>query len=156
MKDKPRLLRITTVPISLKLLLRGQLAFMQSQGFEVLAVSADGKEIQSVTEEGVNHKIVPFTRKITLIQDLICLWQLIVLIRKFRPDIVHTHTPKAGLLGMLAAWICGVPLRMHTVAGLPLVEARGFKRAVLKITERITYWCAHRLYPNSGMLKEFI
>jgi len=74
---------------------------------------------------------------------------LIRLINKFKPDIVHTHTPKAGLLGMMAAWMCRVPVRMHTVAGLPLMEAKGLKRSVLIMTERITCFCATRVYPNS-------
>ncbi len=154
MPEKPRLLRITTAPISLKLLLRGQFTFFQQQGFDVLTVSADGIEVKDIVAEGVPHQVVPMTRMITPIQDLICLWQLIRLIRRFKPDIVHTHTPKAGLLGMMAAWMCRVPARMHTVAGLPLMEASGVKKSILKITERITYKCASNVYPNSkGLLK---
>jgi glycosyltransferase involved in cell wall biosynthesis len=156
MKTRPRLLRITTVPISLKLLLQGQLSFFQSQNFEVLAVSADGPEIESLRKEGIAHEIVPMTRKITLWQDLVCLFKLISIIRTFKPDIVHTHTPKAGLLGMLAAWLCRVPVRMHTVAGLPLMERSGIVKQILILTERITYACAHRVYPNSTGLKTYI
>lgn len=154
MQGKPRLLRITTASISLKLLLRGQLAFFQQQGFEVLTISADGIEVKDLEAEGIPHQVVPMTRKITPIQDLICLWKLIRVIQKFKPEIVHTHTPKAGLLGMMAARICSVPVRLHTVAGLPLMEATGLKRWVLEIAERITFSCAHQVYPNSkGLLK---
>lgn len=154
MQTQPRLLRITTVPISLKLLLRGQLNYFSGQGFDVLAVSADGPEVKDLVKEGIAHHRVPMTRKITPLQDLICLWQLIQIMRTFQPDIVHTHTPKAGLLGMMAAWVCRVPVRLHTVAGLPLMEAKGLKRSVLIMTERITCFCATRVYPNSlGLLK---
>jgi glycosyltransferase involved in cell wall biosynthesis len=156
MQSKPRLLRITTVPISLKLLLRGQVNYFQKKGFEVLTVSAGGSEVNELLTEGIPHQLVPMTRKITPIQDLICLWKLIRVIHTFKPDIVHTHTPKAGLLGMIAAWLCRVPARFHTVAGLPLMESKGFKRSLLKVTERITYYCAHRVYPNSKGLLEFI
>lgn len=156
MKNKPRLLRITTVPISLKFLLRGQLTFFRQQGFEVLAVSADGPEVADLQKEGIEHRTVAMTRQITPFRDLVCLWQLIRLIRKFKPHIVHTHTPKAGLLGMLAAWICHVPVRLHTVAGLPLMEARGMKRWLLIGTEKITYACAQYVYPNSMGLKTFL
>ncbi len=156
MVTKPRLLRITTVPISLKLLLQGQFTFFQQQGFEVLTVSASGEEIAYLTEQGIEHKVVPLTRSITPLQDLLCLWHLINIIQKFRPHIVHTHTPKAGLLGMLAARICQVPVRMHTVAGLPLMETSGLKRTILNVTERITYACATRVYPNSKGLRDFI
>ena len=153
---EPRLLRITTVPISLKLLLDGQFTFFQQQGFEVLTVSADGSEVSYLKEKGIPHTVVPMTRLITPLADLYCLFQLIRVIKKFKPDIIHSHTPKAGLLGMMAAWICRVPVRMHTVAGLPLMEATGLKKWILKITERITYACAHRIYPNSVGLMEYI
>jgi len=154
MESRPRLLRITTVPISLKLLLRGQFTFFKSHGFEVLSVSADGAEVKDLIQDGVPHKVVPMTRTITPVSDFVSLIKLIQVIRKFNPDIVHTHTPKAGLLGMMAAWMCRVSVRMHTVAGLPLMEAKGVKRKALMVTERITYACATNVYPNSkGLLK---
>src|SRR6185369_13151011 len=122
MESKPRLLRITTVPISLKLLLQGQFTFFQEQGFEVLTVSADGPEVSYLRENKIAHTAVAFTRTISPLRDALCLLQLVLLMLKFKPHIVHTHTPKAGLLGMVAAWICRVPVRLHTVAGLPLME----------------------------------
>lgn len=152
----PKLLRITTVPISLHLLLAGQFRYMREQGFDVYTMSATGAEVEDVVKEGVPHIAVPFTRKITPFQDLRCLFQLMRFIRRERPDIIHTHTPKAGLLGMLAARICNVPMRLHTVAGLPLMEASGLKRRVLELTEAITYACATKVYPNSAGLKRFI
>jgi glycosyltransferase involved in cell wall biosynthesis len=155
-KKRPVLLRITTVPISLHLLLKGQFRYMKEQGYDVYTVSADGPEIPEVEKEGVPHIVLPFTRKITPIQDLICLVKLIRVMRRIKPDIVHTHTPKAGLLGMMAARWCRVDVRMHTVAGLPLMEATGLKRRVLEITEKITYACANHVYPNSTGLKQFM
>jgi len=152
----PRLLRITTVPISLEILLHGQLNFFRNQGFEVLAASSPGKEAESLRQGGIPHVSVVMTRKITPLRDIISLFHLIRLIRSFRPDIVHTHTPKAGLLGMVASWFCKVPVRMHTVAGLPLMEATGLKKALLFQAERITYACATSVYPNSVGLKQFI
>lgn len=156
MTEKARLLRITTVPISLAILLRGQLNFFQNQGFEILAVSADGPEVLELTRSGIAHEVVPMTRKITPFSDLVSLIRLVRVIRKFKPHIVHTHTPKAGLLGMLAAWLCRVPVRMHTVAGLPLMEAKGIKRKLLILTEKITYRCATLVLPNSDGLQQFI
>jgi glycosyltransferase involved in cell wall biosynthesis len=156
MKNKPRLLRITTAPISLKILLNGQLTFFEKQGFELLAASAAGKDVEFFKREGIKHQVVPMTRKITPFQDLLSLISLVLIIRKFKPHIVHTHTPKAGLLGMIAAWLCGTPIRLHTVAGLPLMETRGFTRKLLMLTERITYGCATAVYSNSKGLKTFI
>jgi glycosyltransferase involved in cell wall biosynthesis len=156
METRPRLLRITTVPISLKILLHGQLSFFQKHAFDVLAVSAAGPETESLRIEGIPHQVIPMTRKITPWQDLKSLIGLIRIVRKFKPQIVHTHTPKAGLLGMLAAWLCRIPVRLHTVAGLPLMEARGNKRKLLLLTEKITYACATTVYPNSKGLLDFI
>jgi glycosyltransferase involved in cell wall biosynthesis len=153
---KPRLLRITTVPISLHLLLKGQPQFMQSNGFKVLTVSADGKELAAIKSTGIPHQIINLTRKISPIADTIALWKMIQLIKSFKPDIVHTHTPKAGLIGMMAAFICRVPIRLHTVAGLPVMEALGLKKSLLILTEKITCFCANNVYPNSNGLMVFM
>ena len=153
----PKILRITTVPISLKLLLTGQMAYMKSKGFEVLMVSADGKEVAEVIEnEECEHFVIPFTRKISPIKDFICLVKLVLLIIREKPDIVHTHTPKAGLLGMLASWLCRVDLKIHTVAGLPLMTAAGSKRKLLNFIEKLTYRCSDYVLPNSTSIYKFI
>lgn len=152
-----KIMRITTVPLSLHKLLNGQMKFMHQHGFEVLMVSADGPEInQVIANEGCRHAVVNLTRKISPLQDLKALFQLIKLIISFRPDIVHTHTPKAGLIGMLAAWYCNVPVRMHTIAGLPWIEFSGIKKMVLKWTEKITAHCAQYVYVNSRSLMDYL
>lgn len=156
--NKPiRLLRLTTVPMSLSLLLKGQFAYFQSKGFQVEVGSANGLEVESIIqEENVKHHDFLFTRDISPLKDLQALFQLIRFLRANSFDIVHTHTPKAGLIGMMAAWFCRVPVRMHTVAGLPLMEVRGFKRKILVWVERLTYSCATKVYPNSFAQKDFI
>jgi len=152
-----KLIRITTVPLSLKVLLKGQLRFMASNGFDVKGVSSEGKELQEVVEnEGIVMKVVNMSRKITPFQDLKSLWEMWNFLRKEKPQIVHTHTPKAGIIGMLAARLAGVPHRLHTVAGLPLMEATGTKRKILNFVEKLTYSSATRVYPNSKGLYDFI
>jgi glycosyltransferase involved in cell wall biosynthesis len=152
-----KLIRIATVPMALRYLLPGQMHFMASQGFDVLMISADGKELAEVIEkEQCRHMIVPMTRQITPFQDLKCLFRLIKIFRNEKPGIVHTHTPKAGLLGMLAAKLCGVKVRIHTVAGLPLMVEKGFKYQLLKFIEKLTYACAGQVWPNSNSLMQFI
>lgn len=152
-----KLIRITTVPMALRYLLPGQMRFMATHAFDVLMISADGKELEAVIEnEKCRHIIVPMTRKITPLQDLKCLFKLIKIFRKEKPDIVHTHTPKAGLLGMLAAKVCGVKCRIHTVAGLPLMVEKGFKYRLLKWIEKLTYAAANQVWPNSNSLMQFI
>ena len=143
--------------MALKYLLPGQMHFMQQQGFTVLMISADGKERADVMEnEQCPHIIVPMTRQITPVQDLKCLLKLIKIFKREKPDIVHTHTPKAGLLGMLAARICFVKVRIHTVAGLPLMVEKGGKLALLTFIEKLTYAAANQVWPNSNSLKEYI
>ena len=152
-----KLIRITTVPMALRYLLPGQMQFMKQNGFEVLMISADGPELKDVIKnEECRHIIVPMTRKITPLQDLKCLIQLIKIFKKEKPDIVHSHTPKAGLLGMLAAKICGVKIRVHTVAGMPLMVEKGFKLQLLKFIEKLTYSAANYVWPNSKSLYNYI
>ncbi len=153
----PKLIRITTVPISLKLLLAGQMKFMKENGWDVLMVSADGREIPQVLKsEGCRHEIVPFTRKITPFHDLVCLWNLIQLFKREKPDIVHTHTPKAGLLGMIAAKLAGVKIRIHTLAGIPFMSAEGGMKSILERVEKLTYDFATEVWPNSQGLNSFV
>ena len=152
-----KLIRITTVPLSLKVLLKGQLRFMASNGFDVKGVSSEGEELREVREnEGIAVEAITMSRKITPFQDLKSLWEMWNFLRKEKPQIVHTHTPKAGIIGMLAARLAGVPHRLHTVAGLPLMEATGIKRKILNFVEKLTYSSATRVYPNSKGLYDFI
>ena len=142
-----KLIRITTVPISFKVLLKGQLRFMASNGFDVKGVSSEGEELKEVREnEGIVMEAINMSRKITPFQDLKSLWEMWNFLRKERPQIVHTHTPKAGIIGMLAA----------RLAGLPLMEATGTKRKILNFVEKLTYSSATRVYPNSKGLYDFI
>lgn len=151
-----KLLRITTVPVSLRGLLRGQHRFM-SRHFEVVGVSSPGEALQEVAvNEGIRVRALEMTRALSPLRDLRALWQLVNLIRQEKPQLIHTHTPKAGTVGMLAAWLCRVPVRLHTVAGLPLMEATGPKRVLLNVVEKMTYACATRVYPNSFGLRDFI
>jgi glycosyltransferase involved in cell wall biosynthesis len=155
--SSPQLLRITTVPISLKTLLKGQHRFMSQNGFDVLGVSSSGNALNEVAQ---NEKIavytVEMTRIISPLKDIKSLWSFYKLCKRERPAIVHSHTPKAGIVGMLGAKLAGVPIRLHTVAGLPLMEATGRKRRLLDFVEKLTYSCATKVYANSKGLYDFI
>lgn len=153
---KNKLVRITTVPLSLEKLLENQLRFMKGH-YEVTAISADRFNLERAGKlQEVQTFHVEMTRKITPWQDLKAVWQLYNYFKKEKPFIVHTHTPKAGTLGMLASKLAGVPHRLHTIAGLPLLETAGLKRKLLNAVEKATYNCATRIYPNSYGLKEII
>ena len=153
----PKLVRITTMPVSLLVLLKGQMKFMKDKGFDVTMISSEGPEVSLlVAQEECSHLPVKLTRKITPFTDLMSLIRMIRVLKKIKPDIVHTHTPKAGLIGMWAARFSGVPVRLHTIAGLPWMESRGLKRVMLKWVERLTAWAACKVYPNSNVQKEFL
>ncbi|MDC0086565.1 glycosyltransferase family 4 protein [Polaribacter sp.] len=152
-----KIIRITTVPSSLKILLKGQLRFINTNGYEVIGISSEGKELIEVSEsEAIRTIELNMTRTISPIQDLKAVIKLYKFLKKEKPYIVHTHTPKAGIVGMLASYLAGVPIRLHTVAGLPLMETRGVKRFVLNFVEKLTYKCSTKVYPNSYGLKKII
>lgn len=128
-----------------------------NQFYEVTAIAADEKELKRVAEKyGVKHHHVEMTRTISPLKDLVAVWKLYHFLRKGKAEIVHSHTPKAGIVGMMAAYFAGVPNRFHTVAGLPLLEATGFKRTVLNWVEKLTYQFATKVYPNSFEMEKII
>lgn len=151
-----KLVRITTVPVSLEKLLENQAQYF-SKFYEVILVSSDEERLERLGKaQGVATHSIPLTRTISPLRDLRCLYQMYRFFKKEKPDIVHTHTPKAGIIGMLAAFLARVPVKMHTIAGLPLMETKGLKRFVLMMVEKVTYRCADWVYPNAKGLKTFI
>lgn len=153
----PKLIRITTAPLSLKYLLFNQMRYMKENGFDVIMVSSEGKEWPDlIKNEGCEHRIIHMTRKMTPFADLRSLWQLYRLFKNEKPDIVHSHTPKAGLLAMLAAKFAGVKIRIHTIAGLRFMTATGMTRRILVYMERLTGKAAHYIWPNSNSLLNYI
>lgn len=130
---------------------------MSQNGYEVLGVSSKGQELEDVEgEENIRTVALEMTRTISPLKDLKALWNFYKLCKKEKPLMVHSHTPKAGIVGMLGARLAGVPIRLHTVAGLPLMEAKGNKRKILDWVEKLTYRCATKVYPNSRGLHDFI
>ncbi|WP_288647125.1 glycosyltransferase family 4 protein [uncultured Parabacteroides sp.] len=148
-----KLIRTSTIPASLENLLKGQLK-MLSKYYNVLAVSSPGDDMETIEErEGVRTIAIPMERRISLIKDFISLIRLIVLFAKERPDMVHSITPKAGLLSMLAAWITRVPVRMHTFTGLVFPTATGKMQKLLIAMDRLTCFCATHINPEGEGVK---
>ena len=155
--QNPLLIRISTVPLSLHKLLKGQMRYMQENGFLVHLVSSPGPEIAAVMRsEGCGLTSIAMTRSITPFQDFLSMIRLWFLFFKMKPAIIHTHTPKAGLLGMLAASLAGVPIKLHTIAGLPWMESKGVKKNLLKQVERLTISLSTRVHVNSQHLLNFM
>ena len=153
---KPKLCLITTVPMSFATLLEGQPRYL-SQEFDVSMVCGPGPHIAQVEKaEGMPVHVIPLTRQITPKEDAIAVTQLTKFLRATSPDIVQTYTPKAGLVGMSAAAAARVPIRVHGVVGMPLMEARGKRALMLQLSERTTYRMATHLTCNSFELRDWI
>jgi hypothetical protein len=150
---KKKLIRISTIPDSLETLLKGELK-MLSEYYEVVAVSSPGEKMKVLEErEGVRTVSISMERRISLVKDFISLLRLIVFFAKERPDMVHSITPKAGLLSMLAAWITRVPVRMHTFTGLVFPTATGKMQKLLIAMDRLTCFCATHINPEGEGVK---
>lgn len=156
MADKRKLIRITTVSDSLNYLLKGQLRFL-SFYFDVIAIGSDNNsgQLKEVEErEGVHCIDVLMYRKISIWHDIVSLFRLINLFRKVKPCIVHTNTPKASLLSMIAAWVTHVPHRIYTVTGLRFETTTGKFHWLLVSMEKITCWCATKVIPEGEGVKK--
>lgn len=149
-----KILRVSTVPLSLNSLLKGQLK-MLNEHYEIVGVSSPGSELEEVHQrEGIRVIALPMERHISLVKDFISLIRMILLFLKEQPDMVHSLTPKAGLISMLAGWITGVPVRMHTFTGLVFPTATGFKQKLLIWTDRLTCACATHINPEGNGVKQ--
>lgn len=151
-----RLVHITTVPQSLGFL-AGQCKFMAARGFEVHAISSPGKRLEEFgLQEGVRVHPVAMTRQITPFRDILALVRMWRTLRWIRPTIVHSHTPKGGLLGMVAAWLARVPVRIYHVHGLPFITANGWKRVLLRWSERVSCHLAHQVLCVSESVRQVV
>ena len=150
---KKKSIRISTIPLSLDVLLQGQLR-MLSEHYEVVGVSSPGEELDKVAQrEGIRTIAVPMERKISPFKDLVSLFRLIRLFHREKPWMVHSLTPKAGLLAMTAAWICRVPVRIHMFTGLVFPTTTGLKQKILMATDSITCACATNVLPEGKGVK---
>lgn len=139
---RKKIIRTSTVPLSLDLFCRGHLSEL-SKDYEVIALSSPGKELENVRErEKVRTIEVKMSRTISPFTDLAALVRLVSVFHREKPQMVHSMTPKAGLLSMVAAWLCSVPVRVHTFTGLLFPSAKGLSRKLFMLTDRLTCLCA--------------
>jgi glycosyltransferase involved in cell wall biosynthesis len=121
---------------------------LRERGFEVVSVSSPGPALERLMAKGVRCIEIPMERHIAITKDIKSLFALIKAFRKEKPYMVHSMTPKAGMLCMLAAWICRVPRRVHTFTGLVWPTATGIKRRILMATDWLTCACATHVIPE--------
>lgn len=148
-----KIIRTSTVAMSLNFLLKGQLSFLNKE-FEIIAVSGEDEHLDNVTQrEKVRSVSIPMKRRIKPFQDFISLWRLFWFLKKEKPTIVHSITPKAGLLTMLAGKMAGVPIRMHAFTGLIFPTRTGLMQKLLIRMDQLLCWAATNVYPEGNGVK---
>ena len=153
MKNRPKIIRATTVPMSLDAFCNGMLKDL-SEKYEVVALSSPGPELPIIEErEGVRTITVPMERHISVVKDIKALIKMIGVFRKEKPTMVHSMTPKAGLLCMIAGWLTGIQIRVHTFTGLVWPTEKGLKRKILMLTDWLTCACATHVIPEGEGVK---
>ena len=149
-----KLIRTTTVPQTLNTFCKGLLKELKHEGYEVVAVSSPGKELDELANsEGIRTIALPMERRISPFKDMKSLWQMWRLMRREKPDMVHSMTPKAGMVTMVAAWLTRVPIRIHTFTGLVFPTSTGLKRRILMFTDWLTCACATHIIPEGEGVK---
>ena len=121
---------------------------LQEKGYEIVSLSSPGENLVRLREMGVKTIEVPMERRISLFRDLKSLIKLIGVFRKEKPYMVHSMTPKAGMLCMLAGFLTRIPRRVHTFTGLVWPTSSGLKRRILMATDWLTCACATHVIPE--------
>lgn len=152
-----KIIRTSTIPLSLNVLLKGQLKFLKRY-FDILGVSSSGPLLDEVSErEGIRVCGVEMERGINPIRDVVSLIRLYLLFKKEKPTIVHSITPKAGLLSMLAGKLARVPIRIHTFTGLIFPSKQGVLQKILINMDKLLCSSATNIYPEGqGVRKDLI
>ena len=149
-----KLFRITTVPQTLNAFCKGLLKELSQEGYEVVAVSSPGDILDEFTlSEDVRTISVPMERHISPTKDVKSLWKMWKVMRKEKPEMVHSMTPKAGMISMVAAWLARVPIRIHTFTGLVFPTSTGLKRKILMFADWLTCACATHIIPEGEGVK---
>ncbi len=137
------------------LVLGGRLRTLREAGFRVTLVSSPGALlIRTAALEGVESVAIPMHREMSPFADLVSLSRLWWLLFRLKPDMTEFSTPKAGLLGSIAALLCGVPTRVYFLRGLKLESSSGFKHRILLAAEKLTSACSHSVLCNSDSLRK--
>ncbi|MCZ2490069.1 glycosyltransferase family 4 protein [Aquirufa antheringensis] len=155
--QKIKILRLTTIPLTLNLLLKNQLKYLNNK-YEIVAISSPGIDLLEVrNREGVRTIPIKMVRNISLFKDIYSLFKLLFIISRERPLIIHSNTPKASLLSMFAGFILKIPVRVYTITGLRYEGCEGIKRRLLIYIEKITcYFSTHVLCESNGVLNKIL
>jgi len=151
--NRVRVMDVVTSSLSLRLF-EGRTEYFAGKGYEAAVASSAGDELRKMEREGVRTVAVEMAREISPLRDVVSLWRLARVMRRLRPTITNVGTPKAGLLGGLAALLSGVRCRYYTLYGLRCETTTGWKRKVLIAAESVACACAHRVICVSESLRQ--
>jgi len=152
-----RIVRVATVPFFVLHHLRSQLLQLAEAGHEVIVVTSPGARAEEVDRlASVRFLPIPIARPIAPLSDAAALWRLFRLFRRLRPDIVHSTTPKAGLLCAVAGWLAGVPVRLHTFTGQVWAELSGPVRWIAQASDRLMIRLNTRCYADSPSQRAYL
>ena len=150
-----KIVRAATIGTSLNTFCEGLLKELTEDGYEVIALSSPDADLDELGKrEGVRTIGVHMERRVSPWKDLVSLMKIMRALKKEKPDMVHSMTPKAGLLCMMTARWCGVPVRIHTFTGLVWPTATGLSRQILMMTDKITCACATHIIPEGEGVKQ--
>ncbi|MGC5743535.1 glycosyltransferase family 4 protein [Chryseobacterium sp. NFX27] len=152
-----KIIRTSTIPLSLNVLLKGQLKFL-SEFYDIVGISSEGQLLDEVKQrEGIKTIEVNMERGISPLKDLTSLYKLYKVLKREKPVIVHSMTPKAGLLTMLSGKMAGVPIRIHTFTGLIFPTRKGMTQKLLISMDKLLCSAATHIYPEGeGVRKDLI
>src|SRR3989338_7129662 len=146
-KSQIKVFHIATADIALRFLLLNQLLFLKNKSYDVSAICSPVPWVSDIEQSGIRVKQISMTRRVTPLQDFTALIRLIKYLREQKPDIVHTHTPKAGFLGTLAARLVRIPIIIHTNLGFYFHENSSWlHKQIFVWMERIISWTAHLVF----------
>lgn len=155
-RNKKKIIRAVTVSLSC-VFFEDVMRRLRADGYEMVAVTSPGPELDKLKDEGFHCIEVPMERHISLLKDMKSLWNMIKVFRKEKPYMVHSMTPKAGLVCMIAGWLTGVPVRVHMFTGLVWPTSTGMKRKILMTTDKILCACATHIIPEGkGVMDDLI
>ena len=155
-RNKKKIIRTVTVPQSIGFF-KEVMCRMEKMGYESVVVTSPGKQLDDFRKEYPHFRTIelPMERHIAIFKDLWSLIRMIGVMIKERPYMAHSMTPKAGLLTMLAAWLTGVPVRVHMFTGLVWPTATGGKQKILMLMDKLICACATHIIPEGqGVLSD--
>lgn len=152
-----KICRVVTVPFFLQNHLHEQILATLRAGHEVTLVCGAGPEIDGLRQiPGIRIHQIDIPRAISLRRDFVALCRLWQYFRHEKFDLVHSATPKAGMLAALAGWLAGTPIRVHTFTGQPWMELKGLVRVLAKAGDWLTAHCTTMSYADSVSQRDFL